>query len=94
MSQEHARTIRPCSAAVQRAGACVCRKSLRWQGRAFLWRDLPRHRPGRNGSRMLVRAEARVVACPAPHIPRVSPNGWRLRERDSDGVGADLLHHS
>ncbi len=35
---------------------------------------------------MRVRATTRVVACPASHISRVSPNGWRL---SGDGGEAD-----
>ncbi len=48
---------------------------------------------------MRVRAATRVVACPAPHISRKSPNGWRLsgersgaeRVRCSRGFGESLL---
>jgi hypothetical protein len=75
---EHGRTIRLHKDAVQPAGACVGRKPLSRKGRTPLRRDLCRRRPGRNRSRMLVRARLRVVACPAPHISRESPNGWRL----------------
>ena len=74
----HGWTIRLRRAAVQRAGACVARKPLRRKGRALLRRDLGRRRPGRNGCTMRVRAATRVVACPAPHISRVSPNVSKL----------------
>ena len=74
----HGWTIRLRRNAVQRAGACVCRKPLRRKGRALVRRDLSRRRPGRNGCTIRARATTRVLARPAPHVSRVSPNVSKL----------------
>ena len=84
----HGWTIRLGRAAVQRAGAGAARKPLRRKGRALLRRDLCRRRPGRNGCTMRVRAATRVVACPAPHISRESPNNLELSGERSESAAA------
>jgi hypothetical protein len=61
------------------------RKPLSRKDRALLRRDLCRRRPGGNGSTMRVRAVPRVIACPAPHLSRLSTDGLRLSgERRSE----------
>ena len=53
-------------------------ETVETQGPALLRSDLGRRRPGRNECTMRVRARPRVVACPALHVFRESPNGLRL----------------
>ncbi len=86
----HDGTIRLGRDAVQRAGVCVGRKPLSRKGRAPLRRDLSRRRQGRNGSRMLVRAVPRVIACPAPHLSREPPNGGLGDGWFSGAVGGNV----